>query len=189
MVIRADTVAAAFDRGPAAERRALAPALKAAAGPLWAALWPPATTVLLLLAGWEIMARVMQNPLIPGLAEIPLIGDALFDRSWVLYFLYPLIPLAWWLVYRTRWGLEVRSVGENPQAADVSGIDVNRRRRQAVYIGGLCAGMAGAYLTIGQSGSFAADGVAFSGAASNQSSKRVVTSSTLSAHQFQFWKN
>jgi simple sugar transport system permease protein len=97
---------------------------------------------------------------IPGLAEIPLIGDALFDRSWVLYFLYPLIPLAWWLVYRTRWGLEVRSVGENPQAADVSGIDVNRRRRQAVYIGGLCAGMAGAYLTIGQSGSFAADGVA-----------------------------
>ncbi len=96
---------------------------------------------------------------IPILADIPLIGDALFDRTWVLYLIYPLVPLAWFLVYRTRWGLEVRSVGENPQAADVSGIDVNKRRRQAVYFCGACAGLAGAYLTVGQSGSFAADGV------------------------------
>ena len=96
---------------------------------------------------------------IPLLADIPLVGDALFDRTWVLYLLYPLVPLAWFLVYRTRWGLEVRSVGENPQAADVSGIDVNKRRRQAVYFCGICAGLAGAYLTVGQSGSFAADGV------------------------------
>ncbi len=96
---------------------------------------------------------------IPGLASIPLIGDALFNRTWVLYLLYPLVPLAWWMVYRTRWGLEIRAVGENPQAADVSGVHVNRRRRQAIYFGGACAGLAGAYLTIGQSGSFAADGV------------------------------
>ena len=101
----------------------------------------------------------VQELRIPLLADIPLIGDALFDRTWVLYLLYPLIPIAWFLVYRTRWGLEVRSVGENPQAADVSGIDVNKRRRQAVYFCGACAGLAGAYLTIGQSGSFAADGV------------------------------
>ncbi len=97
---------------------------------------------------------------IPVLSEIPLIGRALFEQSWILYLLYPLIPFAWWLVYRTRWGLEARCVGENPQAGDVSGIDVNKRRRQAVYICGLCSGLAGAYLTLGQTGDFGANGVA-----------------------------
>ncbi len=94
------------------------------------------------------------------LADIPLIGDALFDRSWILYLLYPLIPLCWWLVYRTRWGLEVRCVGENPQVGDVCGIDVNKRRRQAVYICGMCGGLGGAYLDSGQIGDFGANGVA-----------------------------
>jgi len=97
---------------------------------------------------------------IPVLADIPLIGGALFDQSWIQYLLYPLIPLGWWLVYRTRWGLEVRCAGENPGAADVSGIDVNKRRRQTVYICGLCSGLAGAYLTLGQTGTFGVDGVA-----------------------------
>lgn len=96
---------------------------------------------------------------IPVLSSIPLVGAALFDQTWIQYFLYPLIPLAWWVMYRTRWGLEVRCVGENPQAADVSGIDVSKRRRQSVYICGLFAGLGGAYLTLGQTGTFAADGV------------------------------
>jgi simple sugar transport system permease protein len=97
---------------------------------------------------------------IPLLARIPLIGDALFRQSWILYLLYPLIPLAWWAVYRTRWGLNVRCAGENPQAADVTGIDVNKIRRQSVYVCGLCAGLAGSYLTLGHVGSFGANGVA-----------------------------
>ncbi len=96
---------------------------------------------------------------IPLLSRIPLVGGALFGQTWLLYLLFPLIPFAWWLVYRTRWGLEVRSVGESPQAVDVSGIDVNKRRRQSVYFCGLCSGVAGAYLTIGQVGSFGTDGV------------------------------
>lgn len=96
---------------------------------------------------------------VPLLADIPLVGTALFHQSWIQYLLYPLIPFAGWLVYRTRFGLEVRCVGENPQAADVSGIDVGLRRRQAVYICGLFSGLAGAYLTLGQTGSFAAGGV------------------------------
>ena len=96
---------------------------------------------------------------IPLLAGIPLIGPALFARTWIQYLLYPLVPLAWWAVYRTRWGLELRCVGENPQAGDVSGIDVGKRRRQGVYVCGLCGGLAGAYLTLGQTGSFTADGV------------------------------
>ncbi len=97
---------------------------------------------------------------IPGLVEIPLVGEALFGQTWLLYLLYAVIPVAWWLVHRTRWGLEVRCVGENPQAADVSGIPVNRRRRQAIYVCGLCSGLAGTFLTIGQTGSFGANGVA-----------------------------
>ncbi len=91
---------------------------------------------------------------IPGLVDIPLIGPALFGQTWPTYLLYPLIPLTWWLLYRTRWGLEVRAVGENPQASDVSGIDVNRRRRQAILYGGLLAGLGGAFLVLGQVGSF-----------------------------------
>jgi simple sugar transport system permease protein len=87
------------------------------------------------------------------------VGRALFGQTWLLYLLYPLIPAAWWLVYRTRWGLEVRAVGENPQAADVSGIHVNRRRRQAICVAGLTCGLAGAFLTLGQAGRFGADGV------------------------------
>ena len=100
---------------------------------------------------------------IPLLSRIPLVGTALFDQAWVLYLVYPLIPLAWWLVYRTRWGLEARSVGENPQSADVSGIHVNKRRRQGIYFVGFTSGLGGAYLTLAV-GSFRADGV--SGAAS-----------------------
>jgi general nucleoside transport system permease protein len=96
---------------------------------------------------------------IPLLGDIPLVGRALFEQTWIQYLLYPLIPFAWWLVYRTRWGLEVRCVGENPQAGDVSGIDVNKRRRQTVYICGLFCGLAGAYLTLGQTGNFGANGV------------------------------
>ena len=91
---------------------------------------------------------------VPVLSGIPLVGPALFGQTWPTYLLYPLVPLTWWLLYRTRWGLEVRSVGENPQAADVSGIDVNKRRRQAIYYGGMLAGLGGAFLVLGQVGSF-----------------------------------
>jgi simple sugar transport system permease protein len=97
---------------------------------------------------------------VPVLSEIPLVGPALFAQSWPGYLVYPLIPLAWFLVYRTRWGLEVRACGENPQSADVSGIDVNHRRRQAVYVCGLSSGLGGAFLTLAQAGTFEADGVA-----------------------------
>jgi len=91
---------------------------------------------------------------IPPLVGLPLIGPALFGQTWPTYILYPLIPLTWWVLYQSRWGLEVRAVGENPQAADVSGIDVNKRRRQAIYYGAVLAGLGGAFLVVGQVGSF-----------------------------------
>jgi simple sugar transport system permease protein len=91
---------------------------------------------------------------VPILNKAPLIGKALFAQPWPFYLLYVLIPLSWWLVYRTRWGLELRAAGENPQSADVSGIDVNRRRRQAVYYAGLTSGLGGAFLVFVQIGRF-----------------------------------
>ncbi len=96
-------------------------------------------------------ARVVEIPL---LSDIPLVGAALFGQAWPGYLIYALIPAAFLLVYRTRWGLELRSTGENPQSADVSGIDVNKRRRQGIYIAGMCSGIGGAYLVLGQVGQF-----------------------------------
>jgi general nucleoside transport system permease protein len=91
---------------------------------------------------------------IPVLKEIPVIGEPLFINRWPIYLLVPLIPLSWWLVRRTRWGLEVRASGEDPQAADVTGIDVNKRRRQSLYYCGLLSGLGGAYLSVAEVGLF-----------------------------------
>jgi len=91
---------------------------------------------------------------IPLLADLPLVGEALFGQPWPFFILYALVPACWWLLYRTRWGLEVRSSGEDPQSADVSGIDVNRRRREAIYLTGLTSGLGGAYFVFVQIGQF-----------------------------------
>ena len=100
------------------------------------------------------VSRAAHRFAIPVASDIPLVGEAFFYQPWPLYFVYPLIPAAWWLLYRTRWGLEVRAVGENPQSADVSGIDVNKRRRQSIYVAGLTSGLGGGYLVLGQVGRF-----------------------------------
>lgn len=91
---------------------------------------------------------------VPGLVDIPLVGEALFGRPWPAYLVYLFVPAAYWLVFRTRWGLEVRAAGDNPQAADVSGIDVNARRRQAILIAGLTSGFGGAFIVVGQVGQY-----------------------------------
>jgi ABC-type uncharacterized transport system permease subunit len=91
---------------------------------------------------------------IPGLRDLPVIGPPLFVQRWPAYLLLGLIPMTWWLVERSRWGLELRAVGENPAAADASGIRVNERRRQALLWCGALAGLGGAYLAVGEVGSF-----------------------------------
>ena len=97
---------------------------------------------------------VVRRVSVPLISRIPLLGPALFDQPWVLYLVYPLVPFTWWLIYRTRWGLEIRAVGEDPNAADVSGLDVNRLRRQAIYLTGLLAGIGGGYFLFARSGRF-----------------------------------
>ncbi|MFJ8494903.1 ABC transporter permease [Streptomyces sp. NPDC094038] len=91
---------------------------------------------------------------VPLLRDIPVIGTPLFSVRWPAYLLIPLVALTWWLIERSRWGLELRAVGENPQAADVTGIKVNLRRRQALLWCGAMAGLGGAYLAVGEVGSF-----------------------------------
>jgi ABC-type uncharacterized transport system permease subunit len=94
---------------------------------------------------------------IPVLSHIPIVGRPLFSERWPAFGLYALVPFVWWLVQRRRWGLEVRSIGENPRAADVTGIDVNRRRRQALIWCGALSGLGGAFLAVGEVGSFTSD--------------------------------
>lgn len=91
---------------------------------------------------------------VPVLADLPLVGPALFSHRWAFYLLVPVAAFSWWVVARTRWGLEVRSSGEDPVSADVTGIDVNRRRRQAILLCGIMAGLGGAYLSVAEVGLF-----------------------------------
>src|SRR3546814_16242786 len=91
---------------------------------------------------------------VPLLHDTPLIGEPLFVNRGPLYLLLLAVPLSWLVVQRTRWGLELRACGEDPQAADVTGIDVNKRRREGVYWLGLMAGLGGACLSVAQVGVF-----------------------------------
>jgi ABC-type uncharacterized transport system permease subunit len=91
---------------------------------------------------------------VPLLWRIPVVGKPLFAERWPAYLLFGVIPAVWWVMHRSRWGLEMRSVGENPKAADVTGIHVNRRRRQGLMLCGVLAGLGGAYLSVGEVGTF-----------------------------------
>ncbi len=102
----------------------------------------------------EPSSHIVARTKIPVLSEVPLIGPALFDQPWVLYLVYPLVPAIWLLVYRTRWGLEVRAIGEDPNASDVSGLSVNKLRRQTIYLTGMVAGIGGGYFLYARSGRF-----------------------------------
>ena len=93
---------------------------------------------------------------IPGLSKIPVLGDILFSHNPVVYFAYLLVPLAWFVIYKTPWGMKVRAVGTFPLAADSLGINVNRVRYQSLAVGGAMAGFAGAFLTLCQAKQFSA---------------------------------
>ncbi|WP_239459977.1 ABC transporter permease [Nocardioides daejeonensis] len=100
---------------------------------------------------------------IPGLADIPVIGPALFQQNLLIYVMYGSVVLVTFLLFQTRWGLRVRSVGEHPKAADTVGINVNRVRWQAVLLGGVFAGLGGALYTVGSTGAFDRDASAGTG--------------------------
>ena len=91
---------------------------------------------------------------IPVLSEIPIIGPVLFNQTFIVYLMYVTIALVAWGLYRTRWGLRLRAVGEHPQAADTVGIKVNTSRFWNVSLAGAIAGIGGAYFTLVSVGQF-----------------------------------
>jgi general nucleoside transport system permease protein len=94
---------------------------------------------------------------IPLLGDIPIIGPVLFDSTIFLYITYVLLIVIQVGLFSTRWGLRLRAVGEHPMAADTVGIRVLATRYSAVILGGLVAGIGGAYLSIGSAGNFTPD--------------------------------
>lgn len=91
---------------------------------------------------------------LPLLGDIPVVGPLLFDANVLVYATYVLILVVDVALFRTRWGLRTRAVGEHPKAADTVGIKVLRTRYRNTVLGGLVAGLGGAYLTIGTVGAF-----------------------------------
>jgi general nucleoside transport system permease protein len=94
---------------------------------------------------------------VPGLGDIPIIGPIFFDSTLFLYITYAAIIAVQVGLFSTRWGLRVRAVGEHPTAADTVGIKVNGIRYGNLIMGGMLAGIGGAYLTIGSVGTFSKD--------------------------------
>lgn len=91
---------------------------------------------------------------IPGLSEIPVIGPVLFKQTVIVYLMYVVVFAVWFAMYRTRWGLRLRAVGEHPQAADTVGIKVTRTRYLNLMLAGAIAGMGGAFYTLASVPSF-----------------------------------
>ncbi len=96
-----------------------------------------------------IPAPVTFQPIIiSGLSDIPWIGPIFFRHDLLIYISFILVPLCWFYIYKTRPGLTLRSVGENPAAADAAGINVFAVRYLYVIVGGMFAGLGGAYLSL-----------------------------------------
>ena len=92
---------------------------------------------------------------LPGVSSIPVLGPALFDQPVTTYLSLALVPLAGWILFRTRAGLVLRAVGEAPGTAHALGVRVRTVRTLAVLAGGALAGLAGATLVLAQVGTFA----------------------------------
>lgn len=86
---------------------------------------------------------------VPGLRDLPFLGPILFQQNAIVYASYLLIGASWWFLYRTRWGLELRAVGEHPAAAYARGIDPRRVQMTYALVGGALVGLAGAAFSLG----------------------------------------
>ena len=100
-----------------------------------------------------MVTPVAKIPLGP-LARIPILGPVLFDQNALVYFTFILIPIFWYLISRTRYGLRLRAAGERPEAADALGLGVYRIRWEALIVAGGLTGLAGAYLTLAYANTF-----------------------------------
>ena len=109
-----------------------------------------------------VSTAVRIQPLFPQLAEAvktihligPVLGEGLFSHNFLVYAALALVPAVWWLMFRTRFGLRLRAVGENPQMVDAAGVSVTRLRYAALTLNGLLCGLAGSYLVLAQAANF-----------------------------------
>jgi general nucleoside transport system permease protein len=92
---------------------------------------------------------------VPGLSRIPVLGPALFAQPALTYVSLALVPIVWWMLYRTRVGLALRATGEASDLARAAGVPVDRLRFSATVFGGALAGLGGASLVLAQVGTFA----------------------------------
>jgi simple sugar transport system permease protein len=110
----------------------------------------------------DVAAESRYTSVIPGAAAAvrgwpmigPLLAEVLLDHNALVWLAFALVPASWWLLYRTRFGLRLRAVGESPAMVDSAGISVTRLRYGAVLLAGMLCGIAGAYLTLAQNASF-----------------------------------
>jgi general nucleoside transport system permease protein len=113
----------------------------------------------------QISGEARFSPIVlPGadvMREIPFIGpiysNVISGNNIITYMAFLAVPISWWILYRTRFGLRLRAVGENPGAVDTAGISVTFLRYRAVLMAGLLCGIAGTYLAIAQSAAFIKD--------------------------------
>ena len=113
----------------------------------------------------QLPSSVRLGPWLPGLADainrLPLVGvvlgDGLLRHNAMVHLALALVPVVWWLLFKTRFGLRLRAVGENPQMVDAAGVSVQRLRYAALSLNGLLCGLAGAYLVLAQSAMFSAN--------------------------------
>lgn len=99
----------------------------------------------------------INNLTVPGLAEIPVLGSIVFDQSPLVLLTILVVGISWVVLYRTRYGYWIQAAGENPEALDTAGIDVNRVRYATVIFSGVMAGLGGAVL-LAHAGNFVGTG-------------------------------
>ena len=109
-----------------------------------------------------VSTSVRIQPMFPQFAEAvktipfigPLVGEGLLSHNIMVYLALALVPAVWWLLFRTRFGLRLRAVGENPQMVDAAGVSVTRLRYAALTLNGMLCGLAGSYLVLAQAANF-----------------------------------
>lgn len=100
------------------------------------------------LVGTPITLTGFQPIAIPGLSKIPVIGQIFFSHSLLVYAAFLLVPVAWWFLDKTTWGMKIKAVGQNPAAADSLGVNVDQVRYFSVCLGSVLAGIAGASMSL-----------------------------------------
>jgi simple sugar transport system permease protein len=105
-------------------------------------------------AGLMPSIDIMKPIPIPLLSKIPFLGEIFFSQYLLTYLALLMVPAIWFFLYRTKYGLEIRSLGENPRAIDLKGVNIYRLQYLSVIFGGMMGGLGGAFLTVASAGIF-----------------------------------